>query len=153
MNRVVLVTGACGGIGRGLCRRFVEQDDTVLALDIDATALAALRDELGASHVTPVAVDIGDAVAVRDAVAQAAQQRGPVDVLVANAGAAEGLTLATTDAASWQRFVRKLLVGLQGQTGKVALGCRNMHCVFDGLDVTGRAKPRPGRDAEAKAGP
>jgi len=111
MNRVVLVTGACGGIGRVLCRRFVEQGDTVLALDIDATALAALRDELGASHVTPVAVDIGDAAAVRDAVAQAAQQRGPVDVLVANAGAAEGLTLATTDAASWQRDVHLNLNG------------------------------------------
>ncbi|MGF6595591.1 NAD(P)-dependent dehydrogenase (short-subunit alcohol dehydrogenase family) [Paraburkholderia sp. GAS448] len=111
MNRVVLVTGACGGIGRVLCRRFVEQGDTVLALDIDATALAVLRDELGASHVTPVAVDIGDAAAVRDAVAQAAQQRGPVDVLVANAGAAEGLTLATTDAASWQRDVHLNLNG------------------------------------------
>jgi NAD(P)-dependent dehydrogenase (short-subunit alcohol dehydrogenase family) len=89
----------------------VEQGDTVLALDIDATALAVLRDELGASHVTPVAVDIGDAAAVRDAVAQAAQQRGPVDVLVANAGAAEGLTLATTDAASWQRDVHLNLNG------------------------------------------
>jgi NAD(P)-dependent dehydrogenase (short-subunit alcohol dehydrogenase family) len=111
MNRVVLVTGACGGIGRVLCRRFVEQGDTVLALDIDATALAALRDELEPSHVTPVAVDIGDAAAVRDAVAQAVQQRGPVDVLVANAGAAEGLTLATTDAASWQRDVHLNLNG------------------------------------------
>jgi NAD(P)-dependent dehydrogenase (short-subunit alcohol dehydrogenase family) len=111
MNRVVLVTGACGGIGRVLCRRFVEQGDTVLALDIDATALAALRDELEPSRVTPVAVDIGDAAAVRDAVAQAVQQRGPVDVLVANAGAAEGLTLATTDAASWQRDVHLNLNG------------------------------------------
>ncbi|HXZ07303.1 MAG TPA: SDR family oxidoreductase [Paraburkholderia sp.] len=111
MNRVVLVTGACGGIGRVLCKRFVEQGDTVLALDIDATALAALTAELGASHVSPVAVDIGDAAAVRDTVAQAVAQRGPVDVVVANAGAADGLTLATTDAASWQRDVHLNLNG------------------------------------------
>ncbi|MBV8628570.1 MAG: SDR family oxidoreductase [Paraburkholderia sp.] len=111
MNRVVLVTGACGGIGRVLCKRFVEQGDTVLALDIDATALVALTAELGASHVSPVAVDIGDAAAVRDAVAQAVVQRGPVDVVVANAGAADGLTLATTDAASWQRDVHLNLNG------------------------------------------
>jgi NAD(P)-dependent dehydrogenase (short-subunit alcohol dehydrogenase family) len=111
MNRVVLVTGACGGIGRVLCKRFVEQGDTVLALDIDATALAALASELGAAHVTPVAVDIGDAAAVRDVVAQAVAQRGPVDVVVANAGAAEGLTLAKTDAASWQRDVHLNLNG------------------------------------------
>jgi NAD(P)-dependent dehydrogenase (short-subunit alcohol dehydrogenase family) len=39
MNRVVLVTGACGGIGSVLCRRFGEQCDKVLALDIYAVAL------------------------------------------------------------------------------------------------------------------
>ncbi|CAG4897397.1 SDR family oxidoreductase [Paraburkholderia gardini] len=111
MKRVVLVTGACGGIGRVLCKRFVEQGDTVLALDIDATALAALAAELGAAHVTPVAVDIGDAAAVNDAVAKAVAERGPVDVVVANAGAAEGLTLAKTDAASWQRDVHLNLNG------------------------------------------
>ncbi|CAG4890400.1 SDR family oxidoreductase [Paraburkholderia saeva] len=111
MKRVVLVTGACGGIGRVLCKRFVEQGDTVLALDIEATALAALATELGAAQVTPVAVDIGDAAAVNDAVAKAVAVRGPVDVVVANAGAAEGLTLAKTDAASWQRDVHLNLNG------------------------------------------
>ncbi|MGF6757593.1 SDR family oxidoreductase [Paraburkholderia sp. GAS42] len=111
MNRVVLVTGACGGIGRVLCKRFVEQGDKVLALDVDATALNALTAGLGAAHVTPVAVDIGDAAAVSDAVAKAAAATGPVDVVVANAGAAEGLTLAKTDAASWQRDVHLNLNG------------------------------------------
>jgi NAD(P)-dependent dehydrogenase (short-subunit alcohol dehydrogenase family) len=111
MKRVVLVTGACGGIGRVLCKRFVEQGDMVLALDIDATALAALATELGAAQVTPVVVDIGDAAAVSDAVAKAVAVCGPVDVVVANAGAAEGLTLAKTDAASWQRDVHLNLNG------------------------------------------
>ncbi len=109
MNRVVLVTGACGGIGSVLCRRFVEQGDTVLALDIDAAALQALTAELGDAHVTPIAV--GDAAAVQQAVAAAVKTRGPVDVLVANAGAAQGLTLASTDAASWQRDIHLNLNG------------------------------------------
>ncbi|MBB5541931.1 SDR family NAD(P)-dependent oxidoreductase [Paraburkholderia fungorum] len=111
MNRVVLVTGACGGIGSVLCKRFVEQGDTVLALDIDAAALRALVAQLGEAHVTPVAVDLGDAAAVQQAVADAVKARGPVDVLVANAGAAKGLTLATTDAASWQRDIHLNLNG------------------------------------------
>jgi hypothetical protein len=52
-----------------------------------------------------------------------------------------------------QRFLRKLLPGLEDQTGKVALGCRNMHCTFDNLQVTGRARPQPVHiDAEAEAG-
>jgi NAD(P)-dependent dehydrogenase (short-subunit alcohol dehydrogenase family) len=111
MKRVVLVTGACGGIGSVLCRRFVQDGDTVLALDLDAAALNALAVNLGGGNVTPVAVDIGDANAVRDAVARAVEARGPVDVVVANAGAAEGLTLAKTDAASWQRDVHLNLNG------------------------------------------
>ncbi|MEX3932336.1 SDR family oxidoreductase [Paraburkholderia phymatum] len=111
MKRVVLVTGACGGIGSVLCRRFVEDGAIVLALDIDAAALNELASSLGADNVTPVAVDLGDADAVRERVAQAVTARGPVDVLVANAGAAQGLTLAKTDAASWQRDVHLNLNG------------------------------------------
>ncbi|WP_025599368.1 SDR family oxidoreductase [Burkholderia sp. WSM2230] len=111
MKRVVLVTGACGGIGSVLCRRFVEEGDTVLALDIDASALDRLTKQLGETRVTPLAADLGDAAAVQQAVAAAVAKRGPVDVLVANAGAAEGLTLATTDAASWQRDIHLNLNG------------------------------------------
>ncbi|WP_256581099.1 SDR family NAD(P)-dependent oxidoreductase, partial [Pseudomonas sp. FW301-21B01] len=59
----------------------------------------------------PIAVDLGDAEAVKQTVAAAVKTRGPVDVLVANAGAANGLTLATTDAASWQRDIHLNLNG------------------------------------------
>jgi NAD(P)-dependent dehydrogenase (short-subunit alcohol dehydrogenase family) len=111
MNRVVLVTGACGGIGSALCRRFVELGDSVLALDLDPAALDALAAGLGAEHVTPVVADLADAAAVQQAVAQAVKLRGPVDVLVANAGGAKGLTLATTDVASWHRDVHLNLNG------------------------------------------
>lgn len=41
------------------------------------------------------------------------------------------------------RFARKILPGLQGQIGKVALGCRNLQCTFDDLTVEGAPKPRP----------
>jgi NAD(P)-dependent dehydrogenase (short-subunit alcohol dehydrogenase family) len=111
MKRVVLVTGAGGGIGSVLCRRFVAEGDTVLALDVDAAGLDALVAELGAAHVTPVAADIGDAAAVRAAVDAAVAVRGPVDVLVANAGGAKSATLATTDVASWHRDVHLNLNG------------------------------------------
>ena len=111
MTRVVLVTGACGGIGSALCRRFVELGDTVLALDLDAAALTALAGGFEAGRVTPVVADLADAAAVQQAVAQAVALRGPVDVLVANAGGAKGLTLATTDVASWHRDVHLNLNG------------------------------------------
>ncbi|MFD1554562.1 SDR family oxidoreductase [Paraburkholderia silviterrae] len=105
MSRVVLVTGACGGIGRALCKRFHEAGDTVLALDRDASGVQALADELGAARLEALAADVSDQAAVADAVARAVAVRGPVDVAVANAGGALGTTLAHTDAASWRRDV------------------------------------------------
>lgn len=43
------------------------------------------------------------------------------------------------------RFARKLLPGLEGQVGKVALGCRNLRCTFDELKVRGIPMARPER--------
>ena len=111
MSRVVLVTGACGGIGSALCRRFADAGDTVLALDRDGAAVRALAAELGAARVEPLAADVSDAAALHDAVARAAAVRGPVDVVVANAGGALGTTLAHTDAAAWRRDVELNLNG------------------------------------------
>jgi NAD(P)-dependent dehydrogenase (short-subunit alcohol dehydrogenase family) len=105
MGRVVLVTGACGGIGRALCKRFVDAGDIVLALDREAAAVQQLADEFGADRVEALAADVSDAPALADAVARAVSARGPVDVAVANAGGALGTTLAHTDAASWRRDV------------------------------------------------
>lgn len=41
------------------------------------------------------------------------------------------------------RFVRTVLHGLSGQVGKVALGCRNLVCRFDNLEVTGKPEQQP----------
>jgi hypothetical protein len=35
------------------------------------------------------------------------------------------------------RFAHKFLVGLDGQIGKVAFGCRNLHCAFNDVKVAG----------------
>lgn len=43
------------------------------------------------------------------------------------------------------RFVRTVLHGLSGQVGKVALGCRNLVCRFDNLEVTGKPEQQPER--------
>ncbi len=44
-----------------------------------------------------------------------------------------------------RRFARKVLPGLNGQVGKIALGCRNYECQFTRLTVRGQEEERPGR--------
>jgi len=42
-----------------------------------------------------------------------------------------------------QRFAKKILPSLQGRVGKIALGCRNLHCEFDNLHASGKLEARP----------
>ncbi len=49
-----------------------------------------------------------------------------------------------------QRFVHKMLPGLAGQVGKVALGCRNSQCRFDDLKISGQVARRPESKAAAE---
>jgi 2-hydroxycyclohexanecarboxyl-CoA dehydrogenase len=87
-GKIVVITGAAGGIGRALCRRFVEEEAVVAAVDKNAEALrdlgAGLRD-IGAKP-TLVELDITDHDAVVAAMAKVKAELGRIDVLVNNAG-------------------------------------------------------------------
>jgi NAD(P)-dependent dehydrogenase (short-subunit alcohol dehydrogenase family) len=65
---VAVVTGAGAGIGAGLARHAVALGMTVVLADIDAAAIAALREELCAAggSVLDVGCDVRDPEAVRE---------------------------------------------------------------------------------------
>jgi len=51
------------------------------------------------------------------------------------------------------RIARKYLPGLSDATGRLALGCRNLHCEFDDLTVQGAPKVKPDRPDAGSAPP
>ena len=61
-DRVVLITGAGGGIGSATARRFAEEGSMVIALDRAAEAVAAVAHEIGSSggRIEPVVADLTD---------------------------------------------------------------------------------------------
>ena len=73
-SRVVLVTGAAGGIGAAISRALVAAGQDVAAVDRDAAGLARLGAASG--HIYPLVADLGDVGACRDAVATAAKRFG-----------------------------------------------------------------------------
>lgn len=85
-GRTVLVTGAASGIGLATARRFHAAGARIVAVDVDAGALAAATTELQAVAVT---ADVSDPGAWPGIVA-AARDAGGVDVVHLNAGVTSG---------------------------------------------------------------
>ena len=87
-GRSVVISGAAGGIGSALARRFGRAGARVGLLDLDAASLAALAGELEAGGVEALALrcDVTCLEDCRAAVGQLVAAWGGVDVLVANAG-------------------------------------------------------------------
>jgi len=106
-GKVVAITGAAGGVGRSLCRYFIDEGAKVAAIDKKAT-VESLRSDLEASPATfaAVAADISEPPEVERAFASLAGALGPVDILVNNAGGSSHGTLARTDAAGWRHEIR-----------------------------------------------
>jgi NAD(P)-dependent dehydrogenase (short-subunit alcohol dehydrogenase family) len=85
-DRHIVVTGAAGGIGRALVRRFVaEGARSVLAADRDLDGARALATQLG-ERASAVELDAGSEDSVRELVATATAANGPIDIFVSNAG-------------------------------------------------------------------
>ena len=97
-----LVTGGGRGIGREIASRLTLAGATVTVL---GRHRASLDDVVaaGAAHFAVVA-DVVDQAAVNAAIAEASL-RQPIDILIANAGAAESAPFAKSDAALFKRML------------------------------------------------
>ena len=99
-GRVALVTGAARGIGAAVAEELAARGARVLATDVDGAAVAALS----APHegrVTGRELDVTDATAVEDLVAEAERTLGPLDIVVNVAGVLRGAAVVDLDDADW----------------------------------------------------
>lgn len=114
-RRVVLVTGAAGGIGSAICRRVAQDGAHIVATDIDlagAEKLAAyLNQQHGAGRAIAVKMDVTSEESVRAAFDQAVLAFGGLDVIVNNAGLASSAPLTGTSLAEWNRNWNVLVTG------------------------------------------
>src|SRR3954451_17560328 len=86
-DKVVVITGATGGVGRATAWEFAKQGAKVVLLARGTEQLEGTKKEveqLGGKALA-ISVDVADAKAVDAAAGQAEQEFGPIDVWVNNA--------------------------------------------------------------------
>src|SRR3546814_10007974 len=87
LDKSVLVTGAAGGVGKAIARRFAEQGASVLVTDIDARAAGQVAEAIGGQgRARAATLDVGDAASIEFAVASIVGWTGRLDVVVHAAG-------------------------------------------------------------------
>jgi 3-oxoacyl-[acyl-carrier protein] reductase len=110
-GRAAIITGGASGLGKAVAKRIVAEGGTVALWDLNPDALAAAKDEVGASDTQ--ALDVSDPAAVEAAAERSGAALGKVDVLVCSAGIT-GATVPVHEFPidSWQRVIDINLNGL-----------------------------------------
>lgn len=86
-GKIVLVSGAAGGIGLATAKAFRDRGAEIVALDLNEEALAGAREVLGPDTLT-MACDVTDRESVAAAFRKACTVFGGVDIIVSNVGIA-----------------------------------------------------------------
>ena len=104
-NRTAVITGAAGGIGKAITKRFVDDGFHVIASDADASGLKELSKALsaGTRRVWEKAGDLTSKAYCEDLIEYAIAQTGRLDVLVNNAGIITRGTVLETSDEDWKR--------------------------------------------------
>ena len=112
-DKVAIVTGGGGAIGRAIARRLAEEGAVVGVLDRDADSgeqTSRWLREAG-MRAAAQAADIADYAAVAQAVAALEAHNGPTDILVNNAGWDRAGNFLDSSPAVWDALIAVNLVG------------------------------------------
>lgn len=110
-GKVVLVTGAANGIGKGIATTFAAVGARVVIADIDADGAAATAGAIGA---TSILLDVSNEQAVDKAISDIVSDKGRLDVIVNNAGVYNGFGGPVVDmkTETWRKLMSVNLDGV-----------------------------------------
>jgi 2-hydroxycyclohexanecarboxyl-CoA dehydrogenase len=106
-ERVALVTGGGGGIGRAIVLALAGTGCAVAVGDLNQDTSAAVTREVESSgaRALALALDVTDPASVAQAIRTTESELGPIEVLVNCAGWDEFRAFADTDEAFWRRVI------------------------------------------------
>jgi NAD(P)-dependent dehydrogenase (short-subunit alcohol dehydrogenase family) len=114
-DKVVLITGAAGGIGAATAQALYDRGTRLVLTDMTQAAVDELAARFAAERVLPLALDVTDATATAEVLRRAVERFGRLDVSFANAGIAwrdAPATIAVCDPAEFEKIVAVDLFGV-----------------------------------------
>ena len=121
MSRVAIVTGGTRGIGEAISLALTEMGYTVAAnYGGNEERAKAFTDRTG---IATYRWDVGDHQACLDGCAQVAQDLGPIDIVVNNAGITRDGVLANMSFDDWNEVMRINLGGCFNRPRRPSAGC------------------------------
>ncbi|MBB4792239.1 SDR family oxidoreductase [Streptomyces nodosus] len=109
-GKVAVVTGAARGVGELLARKLSARGAEVALVGLEAEELARVSEQLYGVSAHWCA-DVTDHETMTKVARQVTERFGKVDIVVANAGVANGGPFADSDPEAWRRVIEVNLVG------------------------------------------
>ena len=118
----VVITGASRGIGAAAALEFAKSGANVVLLARSGAQITALANEIGEKALA-IECDVSDFDQMQDAIDQAVEKFGQVNVLINNAGVIEPIShLLTSDPNAWGQAIDINLKGVYNGVRAVAPG-------------------------------
>lgn len=84
-NKVIVITGGCGLLGKAFVKTALERGASVAAADINEEQLQKLKSEISSDKLFAVKLDITSESSIQNAISEIKKKFGKIDALVNNA--------------------------------------------------------------------
>jgi 3-hydroxybutyrate dehydrogenase len=103
-NKTALITGAAGGIGKAIAKRFIQAGAKVAIADLKGVAAFETAAELG-PQAFAIEMDVANEISVNSGIEKTITEFGQLDILVSNAGVQIVHKAEDFPFADWKRMI------------------------------------------------
>ena len=107
-NRIALITGAAGGIGRAIALRLAGEGASIVVCDLDLEGAGSVAGEVerAGGRAWAHRLDAADEPEVRAFFEAFRREHGGLDILVNNAGICRNVLIEDIDGQEWDRYLQ-----------------------------------------------